>query len=393
MIELVFFFHHISDIVLDLVNSELYLRKACISENTTGVPGRAFIFCYGKQEGFVSFVWPVTGSIYRWAMLFLCVFYVSLATSWSDTSGRRRRPLVFIAIFGQIMQSICGLMNYFLNSGFIVTFICNSIFEFIGGINMMFVVAQIYICETVAVENRTMRLGLLWVVKLVCKLICIYGYGNIIHNVGSLYSYILCLVLSIIAGVLAAFRVYDKFVVSEEKQSFSQLFDVTRIVHSFKLVFKQSLGKKRQLVLLLLIAYVLMYCVYEGENGTTSLINSLLESLTGTTLHRSSFEFVKDFAIIFNMMLKAFHGVILLTSVSYLSKFFDGKEFGRLFSVLNIFFCFVLINTWVYGILFAKTINSYSLAAYLGSIFLNIAVLVLYCISFFYWRLVSDPEL
>ncbi|XP_065210864.1 uncharacterized protein LOC135838959 isoform X3 [Planococcus citri] len=374
MIELVFFFHHISDIVLDLVNSELYLRKACISENTTGVPGRAFIFCYGKQEGFVSFVWPVTGSIYRWAMLFLCVFYVSLATSWSDTSGRRRRPLVFIAIFGQIMQSICGLMNYFLNSGFIVTFICNSIFEFIGGINMMFVVAQIYICETVAVENRTMRLGLLWVVKLVCKLICIYGYGNIIHNVGSLYSYILCLVLSIIAGVLAAFRVYDKFVVSEEKQSFSQLFDVTRIVHSFKLVFKQSLGKKRQLVLLLLIAYVLMYCVYEGENGTTSLINSLLESLTGTTLHRSSFEFVKDFAIIFSilfcgvilskflkvpdvsigmfagicnliavisylfvgqtlhryidMMLKAFHGVILLTSVSYLSKFFDGKEFA-----------------------------------------------------------------
>ncbi|XP_065210861.1 uncharacterized protein LOC135838958 isoform X2 [Planococcus citri] len=289
-----------------------------------------------------------------------------------------------------------------------------------------------------------MRLGLLWVVRIVCQII---GYGiasNIINNVGFLMAYMICLGLSIIAGVIAAFRVYDKFVVpedSEEKQSFSQLFDVTRIAHSFKLVFKQSLGRKRLLVVLLLIAYVLVYCVYEGDNGTASyIINSLLESLAGTILHRSSLEFAKNVAIIFctlfccvilskclkvrdvsigmfagicnligvilyffvgqtlhlyiDTMLNAFHGVILFTSVSYMSKFFDGKEFGRLFGVLNIFFCFVLINAWAYGILFAKNIDSYSPAAYyLCRVFLNIAVLVLYCISFFYWQLVSDPEL
>ncbi|XP_065210865.1 uncharacterized protein LOC135838960 [Planococcus citri] len=441
MIELAFFFHYISDLVLNQVNSRLYLQKACLANTTTE---KSYKVCYIDQDGLSRLIWPVTTtSYYRWAMLFLCVFYVSLATSWSDISGRRRRPLVFIAIFGQIMQSICGLLNHFFNSSFIVTFIFNSIFEFIGGINMMFVVAQIYICETVAVENRTMRLGLLWVVRLVCQIV---GYQITNHLVydkfGFYYSYALCLILSIIARVLAALRVYDKFIVPEEQQSFWKLFDVTRIAHSFKLVFKESLGKKRQLVLLLLIAYVLVYCVYEGENGSASyIIITVLRSLDGSLRHYSSVLVAKNLASIFNTlfccvilskclkirdvsigifasicnligiilyffvgqtwhlyiatMLNAFHGVILFTGVSFLTKFFDGKEFGRLFGVLNIFFCLVLICARAYVVLVAKTtsIYSYSPAVYIGSLFLNVAVLVLYCISFMFWRLASDPEL
>ncbi|XP_065210859.1 uncharacterized protein LOC135838956 isoform X2 [Planococcus citri] len=232
----------------------------------------------------------------------------------------------------------------------------------------------------------------------------------------------------------------DKFVVPEEKLSFSKLFDATRIAHNFKLVFKKSLGKKRLLVLLLLIAYVLMYFVYEGENvfSTYYIINSLLGSLYATDQHWTALQVVKNIALIFSTllccvilskclkirdvsigifasicniigvifyflvgqtwqlyvatMLNVCHGVILFTSVSFLSKFYDGKEFGRLFGVLNIFFCLALISKWAYATVFVKTIDSFPTAVYLSSLFLNIAVLVLYCISFMFWWLMSDSE-
>ncbi|XP_065210855.1 uncharacterized protein LOC135838955 [Planococcus citri] len=433
MIELVFFFHYISDLVLSQVNLYLYLHKACLANTTTE---KTYGACYIDQQGF-TLVSKVTGSYYRWAMLFLCVFYVSLATSWSDTSGRRRRPLVFIAIFGQIMQSISGLINHFFDSSLIVAAISNMIFEFIGGIHMMFVVAQIYICEISAVGNRTMRLGLLWVVRLVCQLLGSGIANKYVFGFGFYYSYTLCIVLSIISLVLAALLVKDKFVIPEERRSLLRLFDVTRIVHCFKLVFKKSLGSKRLLVLLLLIAYVVVYCVYQGENGTASYVISYQLASLDSRVHWNALLFVRNLAIIFNTLLccvilskclkirdvsigifagicnligvilhflvgqiwhvyiaallNAFHGVVLFTTVSFLSKFYDGKEFGRLFGVLNILFCLALISEWAYSILFVKTANCFLPAVFINSFFLNATVLVLYCISFMFWRLVSDP--
>ncbi|XP_065210854.1 uncharacterized protein LOC135838953 isoform X2 [Planococcus citri] len=372
MIELVFFFQYISDLVLYQVNFNLHLHKACLS-NTTDV--KSYRDCYINLRGF-SLVTNFTTYYSRLAVSILCVLYVSLAISWSDISGRRRRPLIFIAIFGQIMKSISGLINHFFNTSMVVTFIFNMIFELIGGINMMFVVAQIYTCETSTVGNRTMRLGLLWVVRLICEVIFYEIAEKFALNSGFYYSYTFCIVLSIIALVLATLLIKDEFVVPEvEKPSLLQLFDVTRIVHSFKLVFKKSLRSKRLLVLLLLIAYVMVYCVYEGENGTAALFHIHFQQAYKRRVDSISVTFAKNLSIIFNTllccvilskclkirdvsigifagicnligvilyflvgniwhvyiatMLNAFHGVILFTSVSFLTKFYDGKEFAN----------------------------------------------------------------
>lgn len=265
-IEPVFFFHYTTYILLDMINTNLYLQKACRS-NITAEPDLSTP-CDNEKQG-VLFASKINSN-YRYVMFTVCILFTMLATCWSDESGRRRRPLVFLPIFGQFLQSINGcLHSYFWYWTPMTAAISDMVLEMsVGGITMMIIAAQIYVCDMSDAENRTMRLGLLWGVKTLCMPVGNGSAGFLIRTIGFFYSYCLCIVLSTISLILAVVLVKD-ISVPAEKQSFLQLFNPMRIVHSFKVVFKKTLGSKRTLVLMLLVLYV---CVYFTFQGTLSLV-------------------------------------------------------------------------------------------------------------------------
>lgn len=261
-IEPVYFFYYSTYIIIDLVNTNLYLQKAC-RFNATIEPDLDTA-CDNEKQG-VLFASKINSN-YRFVMFTLCIIYTMLATCWSDESGRRT-PLIFLPIFGQLLQSINGcLHSYFWYWPPMAAVLSDMLFETgVGGVTLFLTAAQIYICDITNAENRTMRLGLLLGVKTLCMPVGNGSAGFLIRSIGFFYTYSLCLALSAISCILAFVLVKDVSVPVNQRRDFLQLFNITRIVDSFKVVFKESLGSKRVVVLLLLILYVSIYFAVQGR--------------------------------------------------------------------------------------------------------------------------------
>ncbi|XP_065210850.1 probable peptidoglycan muropeptide transporter SLC46 [Planococcus citri] len=430
-IEPVYFFHYTTYILLDLINTNLYLQKAC-RFNATTEPDLSTP-CDNEKQG-VLFASKINSN-YRYVMFTVCILYTMLATCWSDESGRRRRPLIFLPIFGQILQSINGCVHsYFWYWTPLSAAISDMIFEMsVGGISLMIIAVQIYVCDMSNTENRTMRLGLLWGVKTLCMPVGNGSAGFLLRTIGFFYSYFVCLVLSAISLLLVVILVKDISVVPAEKPSFLQLFNPIRIVHSFKVVFKKTLGSKRSLVLLLLIAYVAVYFTFQGEktvfylfirykfhwdekqfslylvyrnivvvSGTLfcsfilskwlKIHDGLIGAFAGMWDIVAVIAYLladRDWQLYVAALFDLFHGTALSVSVSFLSKFYQGDEFGRLNAALSLFALAIPFSHPAYNIVFQKTIDYFPSAFFFISLFINVMVFVLYCVSYIICRIMK----
>ncbi|XP_065218992.1 probable peptidoglycan muropeptide transporter SLC46 [Planococcus citri] len=424
-VEPAYFLYWAIYIILDGTNTNLLLQKKC-RFNATFEPDLNTL-CDDEKQG-VLFATEMN-SFYRFIMLFVCTFFSIFATSWSDEAGRRRRPLIFLPIIGQIIQALFGCLHSHFWSWMPQTAVySNIIVEMMsGGIILMSLAGQMYIWDVSSVESRTMRMGMLLGARTLADLMGYGGSGFILRRIGFFYTYLFCFVSSIAALILALVFVRDISVQVDKKLSFSKIFSVMKIVDSFKVVFKKSLGRGRIVVVILLSIYTLISFATQGEKAILYLflrykfhwderefstyivyryigvaIGSVFCSIILSKILKIHDGIIGVFAGLWDTIavigylfayktwhlyavpiFDVFHGTALSVSLSFLSKFYKSDELGRLSSVTGMFTLLIPICHPVYNGIFEATLDTFPSAFFLSSISLDTIVVLLYCVSYF----------
>lgn len=262
-IEPAFFIYYTTYVLLELVNTNLYLQKPC-RHNATSEPDLS-TKCDDEKAG-ITFVANINTYI-KTPVVLVMLLYVIFGSYWSDESGRRRRPLIFLPIIGQILQCIYGLFqSYFWSwsalSAASVDLFIQCVF---GGHLLLLIIAHVYVCDMSSLNDRTMRIGILTALKVICLPIGNGTSGYLLHAVGFFYSYFICLILTLVALVLAIVFVHDTSYPCEKKMTVLDAITPKAITESLKVLFKKSLGEKRKIVYVLLCIHVLVWFSSEGE--------------------------------------------------------------------------------------------------------------------------------
>lgn len=256
-VELSFFFYCVTNELMKFLNTNLYLQKACRFNQTTEPD--LDTQCDDEGRG-ILFVSEVSSKYYP-INFCLCHIITVFATCWSDETGRRRRPLIFIPLMAQIVSSLSGLFHtYFWHLNPMYAVFGEVLFDSLcGGMPLITYASQMYLCDISSLESRTMRLGVLGAIKVVTILIGKGGCGFILHCFGFLFSYLLCYLLSTLGLLLGLLLITDNSIPVEKKKKLHQIININSIVDSFRVVFKKSLGPKRIVVFLLLMTNLAAY--------------------------------------------------------------------------------------------------------------------------------------
>lgn len=260
-VEPALFFYFTTFILLELINTNLYLQKVCRT-NTTVEPD-LHTSCDDEKSGilFVSMV----NSNYQYVVYTIMFLYATLVSSWSDYAGKRRRPLIILPIIGQLLQTVANtLHSYFWYWPPIVAVISDVVLKCaFGGHVLMLLGAQIYLCDVTSLENRTLRIGIFTALKIICLPIGSGIAGFMIQELGFFHSYLICFVLTAVSLVLAFIFITDISEETENKSIF-RLFDLTQIFDGFKVIFGKKPGRQRMIIVLLVATHVIVWFTSEG---------------------------------------------------------------------------------------------------------------------------------
>lgn len=199
--------------------------------------------------------------------LILMVLFTVFASSWSDKVGRRRRPLIFIPLIGQIMITIMEcLQTYFWQWPVIYAVILEPIFRGLsGGRFSIMYFSQLYICDITSNENRTTKLGIVAAMNIVCIPIGNAVSGFLLKYLGFLYSFLICTILTIIGLIFGIIFIKDISVPVEKKSGFWQILNPTRVYESFNIIFRKRNYRKRPIIILLLTVEILSWFSIYGK--------------------------------------------------------------------------------------------------------------------------------
>lgn len=163
--------------------------------------------------------------------------------------------------------------------------------------------SQLHVCDKSSPNDRTMRVGILTALKYICMPIGNGMAGHLIRKAGFFKSFLVCLVFASMSLMSAAVLVKDAHVPVQKNVSLWGLFKFTRVVDSFKTVFKKSLGKKRIIVFLLILAHVTALFSEEGRYGVI-LILKIDFKFRGKSYEMNQYSFCPEFEISFSRITK-----------------------------------------------------------------------------------------
>lgn len=249
--------------MLEFLNTNLFLQKAC-RFNRTSEPDLN-TKCDDNENG-IYFTSKVN-SIYYSISSLTCLVYLILAVCWSDEAGRRRRPLIFLPILGQILQACSSsLHSYFWSWSPTSAALSNTICVIIGGGHELMIAAtQMYICDVSSLESRTMRIGFLWLTRTISSTLGKGASGYILRSIGFYYSYLVCISLSMLSFGFGLIFMRNSSTQVVKKVRLAQIFNLTPVFVSFRVVFRNELARKRIIVLLLLLVQVFGWFALKGE--------------------------------------------------------------------------------------------------------------------------------
>ncbi|XP_065210868.1 uncharacterized protein LOC135838963 isoform X1 [Planococcus citri] len=418
------FLYYLSFGILELINTNLYLQKAC-RVNATCEPDLD-TRCDDEKAGvtFISFI----NTNFKLPMHVIMLLYVVFGSSWSDKAGRRRTPLIYLPMFSQLLQSSMGMVHsYFWTwSPISAALLDISTQAFAGGHLLFRMSTYMYLFDVSSVEDRTMRLGIMNSIKSLSTPIANAYVAGLLHRFGFFYSYLLCFGLTCLSISMAVLLIKDISYPVERKVTVLSVIRWSTVTDGFKVVFKKSLGEKRFIVYALLCLHVILWFSTEGEKSVLylylrykfnwdermySLYSTyrLIGIIVGTifcsiflskylkihdgligafagfwdTLAVIGFLFAtKNWHLYVIPIVDIFHGVAIAVYYSYLSKFYESNEFGRLSSSLNIFSLIIPLYNPVYNILFQKTLDFFPSAFFLVSVVVDITICILYSTTY-----------
>ncbi|XP_050422037.1 proton-coupled folate transporter-like [Adelges cooleyi] len=431
-LEPMLFVYFFTVVMSNIVSNNMLFRKGCDPDATVEpnlVNATCPLVLDAQQE---------VASIQAWKQVIqelVALTFIMFAGPWSDNNGRRRLPLMFVPVVGQVLCDTCNLLFsvFWREVSPMATGIVQAVtVASTGSIHCFFIGMYAYVSDITDETNRTMRLGFASsIVPLAATLgPLVSGYLNVLLGFKGVYA--LCIVLNFVALSLGYLLIYDTSEkIKKTGSAIKNTFDLQVVAKSFGTVFVKRENHKRTVLLLMIVTSPLTITPFMGEMALmylflTKKFNfneisfSLFHSYTmgimlfGTLLSLGLFSRILKMndasigfiATIFDIatavgflvvnetwqlmyvpLLEIFRGAVLSITGSIASKCVEAHELASMNSVRliveSLFKSFLLP---LYNIVYKNTLNTFPSAFFIISIVLSVPLLFLFSITYFLTR-------
>jgi len=265
-VEPMLFLYFVTTILSNNVSTNMLLHKGCNPNATIAPDLRVSPDCLlenGAQHG--------VSSINVWKHLIqelVSLVFIMFAGPWSDRHGRRRRPLMFVPVIGQMTCDAFNLLSaVFWNLSPTVTGITQSlILSLTGSQHCFFIGMFAYLADITDMSNRTMRIGFASAVLPLAATLGALSGGYLNVKLGFVAVFALNICINAVALCLGLLFIYDT---SEPYKTTGSLyrntFDPNIVVQSCKTVFVKRDNHKRFVLLLMIVGSPLTGAPFVGE--------------------------------------------------------------------------------------------------------------------------------
>ncbi|KAM3961885.1 proton-coupled folate transporter-like [Aphomia sociella] len=426
-------------VLASLATQNLNLEKACrvnlnFSAEVCDALAMRATENYTEQETEVQ---TLTASVQAWKNIVqtaIPVILILFIGAWSDRTGKRK-ACILMPIVGEFLTCIGFIINtyYFYELPMEVAALTEAIFPAItGGWFTNFIGVFSYISDITTIEERTYRVGIV-------NLCMTLGYPIGSALSGVLLTWIGYYGIFSLSAVLYMFSlIYGYYYIEEPKNNTKQenynnsgrgflrkFFDITLVLDTFKVAFKQGSGNRRLRVALLLIVVCVIFGPMHGEFSvlylfaryrfnwdevefsmwsTYSIVTNLLGTLFSISLFTNymklddtllgiiscTSKIVASFGYAFarnNLeiylvpLLEFLNGTSFIAMRSIATKLVDGDDFGKVNSLFGLAEATMPL---VYGPLYSRVYMA-TLNILPGAVFLMGALLTLPAIAIFWW--------
>ncbi len=261
-VEPTFVLYSFAETILQFSNQNLLLQKSCrlnaVQEPHLETP------CDNESAGleFVAYV----NSTFLTSATFASCLYATLATSWSDQAGKRRKPIIFIPLIGMLLETgLATLQAYFWSWSPYVTVFTRIFGQAVfGGHHCLMAAMFLYIIDVTDDDgNRSFRYGLLMAIRHFIRPLGYFTSGFMLRTLGFFNLFLTCFLLTV-AAVFFGMRLIDE--VAEpvpKKLGFLAMINPKHAYRSLKITFRER--NSRTIIVLLLLAFNIFVFTTEGS--------------------------------------------------------------------------------------------------------------------------------
>lgn len=266
-VEPMLFCYFLSTVISSTVGSNLLLRKGCDLGASAAPNLQNSSLCLMEKEaqhGVAAInVWK---HIIQELLSFVVIIF---AGPWSDNHGRRRRPLMFVPVFGQILCDMFNvLFTVFWQVSPTITGIMQALTSASTGTFHCFLIGVFaYLSDVTDETNRTMRLGYATAILPLSATLGILSFGYLNVKLGFVGLFILNIGLNVLGLCLGFLFIYDSSVSykSPSGSLYKNTLDPSIIVKSLKIIFVKREYHKRIILILMVLASPLTGTPFAGK--------------------------------------------------------------------------------------------------------------------------------
>lgn len=268
-VEPMLFLYFVSHILSINVGTNMLLHKGCDPNATMAPDLHVSPNCLlenSAQHGVSSInVWK------HMIQELLSLVFIMFAGPWSDRHGRRRRPLMFVPVIGQMTCDAFNLLSavFWNQLSPTVTGITQSLILSVTGSQHCFFIGMFaYLADITDMSNRTMRIGFASAVLPLAATLGALSGGYLNVRLGFVTVFALNMGLNAIALCLGLLFIYDTSEPYKVTGSlYRNTFDPNIVVQSCKTVFVKRDNHKRFILLIMIVASPLTGAPFVGEIG------------------------------------------------------------------------------------------------------------------------------
>ncbi|CAH1709570.1 unnamed protein product [Aphis gossypii] len=261
-VEPMLFLYFVTLAISALVGTNLILRKGC-DLTATVQPANLRDKCLNE-----SYAQELVAKIQTWKLTIqysVPLVFILFAGPWSDTHGRRRRPLMFIPIAGQLLTDAFNVLNvYNWHWSPAIAAVSECLVPALTGSRICCLVGVAsYVADITRIQDRTKRIGMLMSLYFIATPVgaCTAGFLNV--NIGFYGTFGACMAMNVVALALGAILVKDTSVPYDKATSVWQTVNPKVIADSVRVLVKKR--PSRSLLIYMTVVSPLTVGPMQGE--------------------------------------------------------------------------------------------------------------------------------
>lgn len=208
-VEPVVFLYFVTVFLSNNLSTSLLLYKACNPSGET-IRQVGSMFKCDNEINARHVVLPING-LKALVLQLVSVVLTMIVGTWSDRHGRRRRPLIILAIVGQLLTDAVSL-NCVIRGSMspqLTAAMQTAASSFTGGWMLLFNGVNSYVAETTSEEWRTVKFGVVNGMASFGVIIGLLVYGYLFFNMGFVIAYSVAIVLGFVGLALTFVLIED----------------------------------------------------------------------------------------------------------------------------------------------------------------------------------------